>query len=356
MSRAGKKRSIPVREQAAEWLVAFDDGEIGLSEKRTFLDWLKQSPDHIKEFMQLSALHVELTQNERLQSSIDELVAAAKSEVIEFEPASETAPARDDKESEPQAHIVTRRWMGVAATLLIGILTAVWVGRGAQTGHIYRTELGEQRSIALEDGSMITLNTLSEVRVTLTERSRQVKLIAGEALFDVARDPARPFYVDAGPMRLTVVGTRFNVYRQSEQTVLTVVEGRVAVATTSVPPAGNADPSAESRLLANAGDQVAVAVDGSGVTRAEIPAAEASTAWTERKLVFEDRPLADVAEEFNRYNRLPIKVDDPELGSRRITGVFNAHDAELLGTFLGNQPGIEVQRDSTGIHIRQRRK
>ncbi len=356
MSRAGKKQSIPVREQAAEWLVAFDDGEIEVSEKRKFLGWLKQSPDHIKEFMQLSALHVELTQNDRLQSSIDELVAAAKSGVVELEPATVTTPDRDDEKSEPQAHAVTRRWMGVAATLLIGVLTAVWVGRGAQTGHVYRTELGEQRSIALEDGSMITLNTLSEVRVALTERSRQVKLIAGEALFDVAKDPARPFYVDAGPMRLTVVGTRFNVYRQSEQTVLTVVEGRVAVATTSAPPAGNADSSADSRLMANAGDRVAVAVDGSGVTRAEIPAAEASTAWTERKLIFEERPLADVAEEFNRYNRLPIKVDDPELGSRRITGVFNAHDAELLGTFLGNQPGIEVQRDATGIHIRQRRK
>lgn len=368
MSRAEKGRSVRVREQAAEWLVAFDDGEIPLPEKRAFLGWLKQSPDHIKEFLQLSALHAELAQDQRLQNSIDELVASARTGIVDLEAATSAEPPSDDfgkhresgqennRESSRRARSATWRGIGIAATVLIGILTAVWMGQGAQTGQVYRTELGEQRSIALEDGSMITLNTLSEVHVAFTERSRQVKLVAGEALFDVAKDPERPFYVDAGPMRLTVLGTRFNVYRQSKQTVLTVVEGRVAVAATPSQPIGNAGSSSLPTLTASAGNQVAAPVNGSGMMLAEIPAAEVSIAWTQRKLIFKDRPLADVAEEFNRYNRRPLKVDDPELGSRPITGVFNAHDAELLGKFLGNQSGIDVHRDETGIHVRQSRE
>jgi len=356
MSKADRKRSMPVSEQAAEWLVAFDDGEMDVAEKQQFLLWLKQSPAHIKEFLQLSAMHVELSQNDEIQKSIADLVVAATSEVVEISPPTSPRSPSHDEATLTLTRRSSLRWLGIAATVVLAVSTAtwVWVGQGGlESGQLYRTELGEQRSIALDDGSMITLNTLSELRVTFTEQSREVALLSGEALFDVAKDAARPFTVDAGSMQLTVVGTRFNVYRQREQTVLTVVEGKVEVAAVPMIPISAAEQPGTATLTAIAGDQVAVDKSGSGVTRATLPTAEATTAWTERKLIFQNRPLADVAEEFNRYNHRPLIVDDAELATRPITGVFNAHDAELLGTFLDNQPGIEVHRDDGAMHVRK---
>jgi len=356
MSESDRKRSMPVSEQAAEWLVAFDDGEMDVADKQRFLQWLKQSPLHIKEFLQLSAMHVEFTQNNDLQKSIEELVAAAKSDVVNLSlPTSSRAPSLQAVKP-MQTRRSSLRWLGIAATVVLGISTAtgLWVAQGGlESGQVYRTDLGEQRSIALDDGSMITLNTLSELRVLFTEQSRQVVLLSGEALFDVVKDTKRPFTVDAGSMQLTVVGTRFNVYRQSEQTVLTVVEGTVKVdAVPTLSTSVVAQPGVAT-LTAIAGDQVAVNKSGSDVIRATLPTAEATTVWTDRKLIFQNRPLADVAEEFNRYNHRPLIIDDAELATKPITGVFNAQDTELLGTFLDNQPGIEVHRDEGAIYVRK---
>lgn len=350
MTRADDKRSLPVSEQAAEWLVAFDGRDPGAQEKREFLAWLKESPAHIREFLQLSALHAELLENPRIKGSINELVAAARTDVIDLEGNSAPRPRHEQTAQAKRPH-----WWGIAAMLVLGVatVTLLWIGQGAgQTGQVYRTELGEQRSISLEDGSVITLNTLSEVHVRFTTEARRVTLSKGEALFDVAKDPSRPFRVDAGPMQFTAVGTRFNLYRQATQTVLTVVEGRVAVEPIQAP-AGRDRPAPTAPLVASAGEQVAVANDSVLVNRESVPEVEASTAWTQRKLVFNDSPLATVAEEFNRYNRRRLVIDDQELGSRLITGVFNAHDTELLARFLKNQPDIQVDQSADVIHVHQ---
>ena len=349
MTRKVKKRTLPVSEQAAEWLVALDDGGLDAAAKREFLAWLKQSPDHIREFLQLTALHVELAQNPELNQTIEELVAAANADVVDLDsgnkPKIEPSPKRNPR----------RTWQAVAAVLLsVTLAGGYWltqeVASDFEGPSTYQTALGEQRSIALDDGSVIVLNTLSNVRVHYTNNQRRVALLAGEVLFDVTKDPDRPFVVDAGSMQLEVLGTRFNVYRQTEETVLTVVEGEVAVL--NADQTGAVATLPDPPITARAGQQVIIENASGAVTQEEIPEASPAIAWTERKLVFNAVPLIEVAEEFNRYNRRPLTISGGTLANRPITGVFNAHDADLLAAFLANQPGIVVERRSDGIHVR----
>ena len=193
------------------------------------------------------------------------------------------------------------------------------------------------------------MNTLSNVRVHYSDSERRVVLLAGEVLFDVSKDPDRPFVVDAGSMQLEVLGTRFNVYRQAEETVLTVVEGEVAVL--NAEQSGRVATLPEPPITATAGQQVVIENASGAVTQEQIPEASPAIAWTERKLVFKAVPLIEVAEEFNRYNRRPLRIDDSGLANRPITGIFNAHDADLLAAFLANQPGVVVEQRDNGIHV-----
>jgi transmembrane sensor len=169
---------------------------------------------------------------------------------------------------------------------------------------------------------------------------RTVTLLSGEALFQVAHDASRPFDVKTGDMTIRAVGTQFDVDRRAADTTVTVVEGKVAVFTAS---SSSNDAQSDNLPLA-AGEQLTVAPRSKSHTiRANIAAA---TAWTQRKLVFENRPLGEVAEEFNRYNRERIDIRSPELRSQEVTGVFQANDPDSFMMFLAKIPDVNIERSA----------
>jgi len=339
-----------VSEQAAAWFLAFDDGEPVGETRRAFVAWLKEAPIHIEEFLQISALHQELVDAPEKAAAIEILVAEARANIVDIaEPSDRAAPAR--------------RWLrrkgligavaGAAAALVAVIVFVALHNATGSAEQTYRTDFGEQRSVVLDDDSMVVLNTESSVTITYSGTDRRAALHTGEALFEVARDPDRPFTVEAGPLAIRVVGTKFNVYRQPEQTVLTVVEGEVSVATGDTAQVGGSVDSPESSgtpLQVTAGQQLAVAVTGA-VAREPKANLDRATAWTERRLVFDNETLADVFDEFNRYNRRRVVLDMPQLAQRRITGVFDARDVETLLGFVEGQPGVKVERDDDEIRV-----
>lgn len=354
MNKAARHTQLTVREQAAEWFVAFDSNEVSDAGKRRFLKWLKQSPENIKEFLQISALNAEIGGCALLDREVDELIAAARADAIAFEAAAgssgrEPMPAEDQR---PRS--AKRAWVSAAAAVLVAVYTGYWLWPEPDVlpRQIYSTELGEQRSITLDDGSVVSLNTLTQVEVLFDGAERRVRLVAGEALFDVTKDAARPFIVDAGSMHLTVVGTRFNVYKQADAAILTVVEGEVAVEAPLLESTDGLSPATDTEFSALAGHRVSVTANGASMTEAGESLMEESTAWTERKFIFRKQPLATVVREFNRYNRLKLFVDDSELGGRLVDGTFKTHDTELLAMLLDGYPEIDVIRDESGIYIR----
>jgi transmembrane sensor len=209
----------------------------------------------------------------------------------------------------------------------------------------HTTELGEQRSIVLGDGSIVTLNTLSEATVRFDRSSRNVALITGEALFDVVSDPERPFVVETGTLSLNVIGTKFSVYRKKNSTRVAVVDGVVTAVSSRSP---------DQPLIVRAGEGAVATAQGVSLTDDQFDVQKA-IAWTQRRLIFDGAPLAEVVAEFNRYNRTPLIVEDVALANRAITTVFNANDVSALVAFLELEPDVDVQYGDDAIRIRVKR-
>jgi transmembrane sensor len=223
----------------------------------------------------------------------------------------------------------------------------------------------------LADGSTVELNSRSKLKVRYSERERAIELLQGQVLFRVAEDHARPFIVTSGSTRVRAVGTQFDVYKKHGGTIVTVVEGRVAIL------AGTADPDLEAITVDTypppsipAASSAAEEQGGSGagiflsageqvtVTRATVekavhPNLVSAMAWRQRQLIFESASLAEVAEEFNRYNARQLVILNPDLYEFHISGVFSSTDPASLIRFLRERPGVQVIETEADIQVKK---
>ncbi|MET0661326.1 MAG: FecR domain-containing protein, partial [Steroidobacteraceae bacterium] len=306
MSRGKLTQAVnaQISDEAAHWFVEIHAGEMDVEKRCEFDAWLRRSPQHVRAYVEMLPLWEEAA----LVDSQHELSAAAliagvheDDVVVPLE-----SPVR------ATLHVGARRehralWtLALCATVIAAAIVGICYVDQRST---YSTDVGEQRVVALQDGSSIELNALSRVRVAFDEQQREVELIEGQALFRVEKDARRPFIVTSGATRVRAVGTQFDVYRKRSGTTVTVLEGRVAVI--------NEDTSArktgrtQTPVMVSAGEQVTATA--STVAREVVPNTAAATAWRERLLVFSATPLTEVAEEFNRYNERQLVVRDAQL-------------------------------------------
>jgi len=353
--------SLHARQGAAHWLATLSDERCTEEERRQFFDWLRGSTRHVDEFLRLSTL-ARRAGNRRLwpeagpDDSVESLVAAARASanVARLDP----RPDEADRGERLRGDARTRRWAiaaSCACLLVLGALVLWTLRPGELFATEYSTRIGEQRSITLEDGSIVELNSRSRLRTRYTRDLRAVELLDGEAIFRVARDAARPFRVRTGVTDIVAIGTAFNVNANDTRTIVTVLEGRVRVderldAARSVAPERDALREVELAV----GEQLIVA-RAQPMVRLSLNDTEKVTSWTERRLIFEDTPIAAAAAEFARYSPREIRVEDAELGARRITGVFDATDPASLVEFLGSDHTVEVEASAAGWTLRRRR-
>ena len=342
-----------VLEQASHWWELLHSGSASSSDHREFGEWVARSPERVEAYLETARL-VKAIKSPRLiwpSTAAEVLIREAKSSpetVLPFSTARVSASVERRGARQSRGRLA---W-AVAAVLLIGLGLVLFMLAKPQE---FRTALGEQRSLLLADGSRVTLNTASTIEVNLHDGRREVRLLQGEALFDVAHDAARPFVVRAGNALLKDVGTQFNVDMHSNGTTVTVVEGRVVVDSPGArelagAQAHNSGRGAVDPLILGANDRVIVTPAGVGVPQRGVNVA-ASVAWTERQLMFEHRPLSEVAEEFNRYNKDQIEIDSAELKRQEVTGVFDAKDPASFVAFLSSVPGVEIREGANGTHI-----
>ena len=351
MSRPSSKLNAQIYSEAAEWFITCRSGPLDGAERRKFDHWLRQSPQHLSAYVELAAIWDEgsgLDAERRYDT--ETLIAEAladRSNVTEL-PRSTNAVHSESVSSRA-------RWMAASiAVFALGLAMVAYIYMFRDP--IYATQVGEQRSIALSDGSTMELNSRTQVRVHYSEHERGLELIEGQALFRVAKDASRPFVVTSGGMRVRAVGTQFDVNKKREGTVVTVVEGRVSVQT-NVPDA-RVDPLAVNvteampQLLV-AGEQITVTeTEAQPVTRPDVARA---IAWTQRQLVFEAATLTEVAEEFNRYNQRQLVVQDPELYDFHISGVFASTDPGALLQFLRERADVQVIEADGAIFLTKKR-
>ena len=346
---ARAKLNTQIYEEAAEWFIECRSGDLDDSARAQFNLWLRKSPEHLAAYIEIAALWSEgpsLDPEKHWDTST--LIAQASQDrdniVAISAPRAEEAPPR--AHTRPAPVLLARfrprsRAAAVAAGMLaVGFLVAGTAWQLFWQASTYATETGEQRSLAFEDGSTVELNSRSRLRVRYSDHERDVDLLEGQALFHVAKDPSRPFIVRSGDTRVRAVGTQFDVYKKPEGTVVTVVEGRVAVST---PVAG------EPPDLLVAGDQLTVTPKAA--EKVAHPNIANATAWTQRRLVFDSASLAEVAEEFNRYNERKLVIEDPSLVNFHISGVFSSTDPASLIRFLRERPQLRIDEHSSEIVV-----
>lgn len=234
-----------------------------------------------------------------------------------------------------------RAWRAIAATVLVVAAAGLYLYLDYFSG--VRTGVGEQRTLALEDGSRIILNTDTRILERYTARERRIELKSGEAFFDVAPQSTRPFIVAAGGRIITALGTSFVVRGDERELAVTLVEGKIAVS------AGSADPGS----VLKPGERVTFA-RAMREPRIDTPQIDKITAWQQGKVAIDNMSLADAVAEMNRYSKVRIEIKEPQTAALPLSGVFAAGQSEAFARAVAESHGLEVTERGDTIVLSRR--
>ncbi len=351
MSSPTPQFSDDIQEAASAWLARRDRG-LTAAEQDAYLEWLRADPAHGQA----------LKRQERVWSVLDHLE--------QWRPAHSAAP-NPDLLAPPRS----RRpyWLAAAGLALAAALAVlITVPRSAAPAAIAdrtpRREAivhpGPERRI-LEDGSLVELNRGARIEVTFTAAERRVKLVSGEAYFTVAKNPARPFIVEASGVAVRAIGTAFSVTLGRTDVAVLVTQGSVQVmdqSRTTDLAAGDgavvlgAGQRAVVRLIKLRPANKAVTVPPAPppqvqeVTPAEV---ERALSWQGMRLEFVEMPLVDVVASFNRYNHRKLRVDEPEIADLLIGGNFRADNVDAFVRLLDSGFGIHAEPNGDELRLRR---
>ncbi len=331
MNSVGSKDNLSkLQEQAEYWLVMLDSPNFTAAKEAEFFAWLDESPNHQAAYIRAEEVW------ER-----GSVMVQVKAPVIAM-PQDSASKGFDWAD-----------WLGFGSWAQVGMagLLVVAIGFGGywqisdvpEVGH-YQTGVGELREVLLSDGSVLVLNTSSEVSTEISRGERVVRLVRGEVFFDIAKSPGRSFDVHTKAGLVRVLGTKFNVHDSGEQTVVTVLEGAVGI-----------DNQESSELDAKSFDaDVTLRRNQQAVIElvAEAPIAEnvdasAALGWRTKSLVFRDDTLQDVVNEVNRYFSTRIELGSDELANKKVAAVIQVSSFETMLRMLEEALDLEARKDST---------
>lgn len=270
---------------AARWLARHEAGPLSAEDARAFEGWCAADPRRLGAYVRLEAVSARLDRAGALAG----MPAKPRRRLWRF-----AAPA-------------------IAAALAVGVLPV----RDYLSVERFSTDVGQQYRAALADGSLVELNTATRIAVALEPDRRALRLTRGEAVFDVAKDKARPFVVKTSLADVRAVGTIFSV-RADDGLEVAVSEGVVAV-------------ERDGKVLAHVAAGETFSMTRSGEVRRAVGQSERierEMAWREGKVAFAGETLAEAADELNRYNRRQVKIADADIAGMRIGGYFRATDPD----------------------------
>jgi transmembrane sensor len=327
---------------AADWHTRIEDDEPTPATRVEFDAWLAASPRHREAYGAI----------ERMWSNMG--AARADPRVLELRREALSAPDRPRRK---------QRFAAAAAAVLV-CLAAVWgwtqlsgrTGEGAITasstrmeGGTFRTSVGERSTVTLSDGSSVVLNTSTQVNISFSPQTRHVRLLSGQAWFQVAHNPSRPFIVEAGDQRVVALGTAFDVRVEDHQGTVqvTLLEGRVSVEPIRSVFASLLESRPPIAELAPGEALTASAKEPPHKQRADISKV---SGWRRGQVVFNNDRLDAAIAELNRYTTSRIELADPALASLKVSGVFYAGRSDsFLETVTGYYPIRIVERSGERI-------
>ncbi|WP_206859598.1 FecR family protein [Lysobacter changpingensis] len=322
------RTSQPADGQAEAWMARLMAPDCTPADRAAFEDWLAQSPRHIEAW-----LEVERVQALSAQLQSDEMVRAAARAV-------RRAPA-----------ITARRaWIpAAAAAMLVVAVAAIWWRYEPESTVVpqhYATAMGEQSEVTLADGTVVLLDTGTQLTAMFDSRERLVELAKGRAQFVVGHDEQRPFRVKAGPSTVRDIGTTFQVAHRDGAVDVGLLEGRVDVSAKGDRNVATLSPGEQVRVDANGRIGPKAPLDVTG-----------ARAWPQGDLVFRERRLDELLIEMNRYSKQQVRLADPALGGLVVSGVFHAGDQDALVAVLERGWSLRAERrgaDEIVLHRRDR--
>ena len=360
-----KDRTNDIEEAASEWLIRRDSGQWTQADKARFELWLADSTLNRVTFLRLELAWEESARLKALGAGVAGDLPPPPGrwnlDSLFFRRRTNRVDGSGGRTS-PTASTHRGRRLATAASVMLAV--AVGFGAlffGAESGERFTTPIGGLAKVPMLDGSKITLNTSSELRVALTAAERRIHLQQGEAFFEVAHDSKRPFVVEAGGKRVVAVGTKFSVRRTGESIEVIVTEGKVRMEDANQPLRSTAEPSGSATPQNTAGSVFLLAGEsarsnaaGFSVHRGTLEEAETRLSWRDGVLSFRDLPLADAVAEFNRYNVRKITIADPGVAALRVEGNFRPTNVEAFVRLLENGFPIQASVNDDGIVLASR--
>ncbi len=316
---ATNESSAEIDAAAAAWAARADRGPLSAEDQSKLEAWAALDPRRAGAYARALAVSAHLDRAQGLGS-------------------------RFTPERHPVARAMNRRRLILSAGLLAaasvaGIASFVALDRSGRL----TTRKGDVRRAALADGSAATLNTETTIRTAFDDRSRRVALLQGEALFDVAKDPARPFVVTVGDVRVRAVGTSFTVRRLQDNEVAVVVREGVVEVTRGQEPPLRLEASHAVRI-ADGGALRPTLMDGAAVDR--------TMAWRQGMIDLDGLTLGQAVQEFARYSDRIIVIEDPKIADLKMAGLFSASDPDGFARAAALSLGLTAETQADGVHLR----
>ena len=344
MSPVADKMGDRVTDAAVDWLMRRSAGPLAPAEMDAFEAWLAEAPE-----------------NRQAYEEVEWIWSAAAA-----------AEGQPRVEAQRRRVLAGVEWghprrRAFAAALVAGIVGLGGFGVHALTGpkplatQSFRTAVGQQATVTLPDGSVVTLNTDTMVHTRADADRRLVYLDKGQAFFKVAHDRRHPFIVSAAGRTVTALGTAFDVRLENGGVKVVLVEGKVRVESKAHPPAltsGGAQPAAAGPAIApvqqatemSAGSELVASNNADWRLRRVDTARE--TSWLRRQIVFDDDTLGDIVAEMNRYTEHTMVVDDPGLARHRLSGIYTVGDLAAFSEALKGYGVAELKEDASGtVHV-----
>ncbi len=311
------------------------------AEAVAFDGWLSAHPANIEAYDDVLAVTLEL------QNTAPAIGKAFEDGLLHGKPIG-------GKNAHRRSPAATRGWLiagglAAAATVAVAVMPFAGLQTAGSAPKTYATAKGEHRTVKLADGSTIELNAGSSLSVALAPRERHVTLTEGEAVFDVAPDKTRPFLIAAGDRTVRVVGTRFDVRRRAGELTVSVERGLVEVN----PADGTPTPGTRGRgFRLRPGQRLDHAEGAADVQLSAVDPAQVAS-WRGGRLIYRDRPLAEVVADLNQQFAKPITIDDATLAQTRVSGVLVLDDQAAVIRRLALLAPIKALPSPQGVLLRR---
>jgi transmembrane sensor len=322
MTQASKR----IQQEATAWALRARLGSLTPEQTSELQNWLTASSRHLGAYVRANAMHADIERITALGGGTTPDLAKPYGIVARLS-------SWLMRQGQRRAGLITA---AAVVTILLGPASYFYLTRGDS----YVSGIGELRQVGLNDGSIMLLNTSSRAVVKLRRDIRDIELTKGEALFEVAHDPKRPFMVHVGDLTVKAVGTAFSVRNDDARIDVIVSEGTVE--------------------LIRPGSTVRVGANHHATVRRAQPAqiqtlerreTDRQLAWRTGRLEFDGQPLIEAVNEINRHNRRQILVTDPQLAQHPIVGSFSAIDSEAFARIAAATLNAQLMDDGTAIRI-----